>query len=435
MSRRGRGTYDPRCLPVVGAELLARTAVDGLRRVLSLERLEPLIGFSRQTIWRHIPKQRSKAERTDAAGKVVEAIAASLCDMEAMAVRDNVHQGMALYNAAMKQGVSLEAFYNAAFLKNFTDSFRGSGFVAGMLIHAAAASASPVYDAGPPRSEADQKLAHTLLALRRDFYRQMTDDFVDLLVLAMQESGRRPKHPFSSTDICIAIHALHDGLVQRRLLDPDSVHPDFAARALTAIAFAMTEEGRLAGVLDDPRAPTHPEQKPRYQSLVEATIKAYSVSSSPLDVEILKLAGESVQVLNYLFESRTDLLDSSLRGLLGGVSEAVQSIGPDYPNLFVAEVLKCIADAAQLNRNLFAAAGEHPTLRRDNYVVAQLVGSIARCLSLDPTANAHALAENLVDFAMKGDVNAVNALLQAARLEPIPRPTTGSASAPDGTDD
>lgn len=148
---------------------------------------------------------------------------------------------------------------------NVDNQFRSLGCPVGWILHAAAMTASPVWERDTPLRGDDRKLAEALLEIRFRFYDRMADDLLQLMVASMSLINRRPRRGMDPRQLLAILHSMIDGAVLRRFIQPDVFDSRMIGEAVYALALAFPEDGTLS----DPRRPATGEGSALFDAMLE----------------------------------------------------------------------------------------------------------------------------------------------------------------------
>jgi len=401
-----------------GIEVLARDGARAVAEVVNTASVGRRVGKTSKVIG-----DAFRSPSRDAGVRLARRVVEHLCDMTSSGVRDNIDLGIELYGKALNQHLldgewDAEALFELGLLQNFHDTFKGQGFIAGIMVHAAAAAVSEPVQTPPGISPRDKEFARHALRERASFYREMTVAFLPLLTAALEEMGRRPREGQSLESICVAIHALHDGLALRRIIEPESVTPEAAAKTLIALGYALTEPGSIV----DERTPEGVGDRQKFARLVRATIDLYRHSSSVTEVEVARRARVARRTADQMFGSYAGLVDSAVRSRVGAFAHAFDIVGPRHAEIFIPRFMHWLYSAAYENPNLFAASRGLRESLDGKSVLSEIAESLARALR-DVVKNVTPAAENLIaiaiDSALVGDEGELQKAIAGIGLTPF----------------
>jgi hypothetical protein len=204
------------------------------------------------------------------------------------------------------------------------------------------------------------RTAEALCELRRAFYKDLSDRYVDSLRTVLLDLGRRPKPGYDEAAVLGLIHTFFNGAVLRHLVDPDAF-PE-GGRTVGEAALAMLE-GLTEPDLPSVEAGTDADLPTRVRGECVRQLLERPRSGSPgpeaLDELVERLAeslGQERDEVRSAFEaaypSIADVWDAALRHLLQRRVEQVWLLHEGYPG----------AVLMKLARNLLHAQREHPVL-------------------------------------------------------------------------
>lgn len=243
----------------------------------------------------------------------------------------------------------------AAFERYVRGNFEVSSRIVGLMLDAAAVTASPLW-AGPVSVRPEQaELARRVLEARQRTLRSMTAELRWVLHDGMSALQRRPR-PGYSLDLILALaHSLIDGAVIQMLIDPERMTIAELTDAAFLFAMALTEDGSMV----DPRLPPAGPSRSMFTALVDEADRRWSADRAPLDPAMVAEAVECPQELaDLLFPRVADLADSVVR------RRTIAAGSTDGPPIAAQHVLKAalhrLAEAAETIPHVIALTATLP---------------------------------------------------------------------------
>lgn len=416
-------TLDPTlprdAVAAAGRQRLLRHGIDALRSQLNASVLARESPVSKDTAYRVF--------RADETGEgVTDAIIAAV----ATAVEDWTHEGydaalgdaMAAFQASASRSDDTASHIIAALEATFEAQFRSPGVPTGWMLEAPALTASRAWKGDAPAADG-VAVARTILESRRALYERTTEKLVGLARVAMSELGRRPRPGVDLRSVVVMTHALLDGAILRRLLDPDAVPAELVARTMFQVWMANSEPGPDA----DPRKPDDDHDRALFDRLLD---EAAGLWQAGTDVTVDAAAAQAAVApgdATRLFPEVGDLADSLVRarvaggGFTGVGPEAGQTEARKHVLVLVTE-LQRLRDLADALPHAVAAAQAHPPVRSTSFT-DDLIDHHTRVIErLGLTAHPQELVEDLVRFAVQGEAGwpSVMALLRTIGHRPDP---------------
>jgi hypothetical protein len=330
--------------------------------------------------------------------------------------------------AAFGDAVAAERPFEAALVEamaaDIEAQFSSLGGPVGWIFHAAAITASPAWKGGGELSEDDRRLAEELLAIRAQFYENMSDTLLPILVAAMSLIGRRPRRGLDPSQILAVLHAMVDGTVLRRYIDPSALDSTLVAEAMYAVAFAFTEEGALV----DPRRPQDPEGQRTFDRMVACAATSWLDDTSRTIETTATEAGVAAEAARLMFPSVADLADSVIWTQVLGAGPLTSSIelGEDGSTRPGAELAMTFGLLRRLRETADTLPGAHAVIRADRPrlgigIRTQLereVAEVLRCYC--PGVEPGVTAVELVTAALAGEAgwSTVSSLMRVLDRRP-----------------
>jgi hypothetical protein len=402
---------------VAGRDRLLVHALDGLRAQLNASTLSRESPVSRDTAYRVFRGDPGGGTVTD---RIVAAVAEAANDTAWGGYDLVLNQILANFAASIQSGSDPTNTMIEAFGAAFDGQFLSPGFPVGWILQACALTASSAWQGEPPASQDDLDLGRKLLDARRDYYEWVTDRLVAFFTVALSEHGRRPRPGLDPRPIVALMHALCDGAVLRRTIEPEAFSTELVAEAMYLLWMVLTEQGPA----QDPRKPEDERSQQLFDRLVAAGGELWQERPDITVDDAAKAASVPPEAATLLFPDIGDLADSFIRA---------QVVGGGFPDLgpvpdpsearqrlpaLVAE-LRRLRDLADSNPHAVAATRDHHPTRSKPFV-EDFIGTEARLVdALDATAQSDQLVRDLVSFACQGTPGwaSVVALLRTINVE------------------
>lgn len=394
---------DPRrALIDAGRRRLVTDGIDALRGLLNASALSKGAPLSRDTAYRVFRTSRRSESVVDA---IVGAVAEAAHDLTWAGAAEAQAAAVEAYATNVNAGNDARTTALDAFRATFAAQFRSPGLPATWLLQAAALTTSEAWEGDPP-GPGNVELGRRLLAQRRDFYQRMEQQLDGFVALAGSELGLRPRRGVDAPTIVRVLHAFLDGAVLRRLIDPDAMPPDLAARAMLALIEALGETGPA----DDPRRPDDDRGQDVFNRLLDAAAVLWRDAADLPDLTVDRVAEAATvapDAAHLLFPGIGDLADSVLRAhvIMGGFVD----LGPFADETRARQHIPALAselgrlrDLADRAPQAVATAAAHPP-NRSKAFVDDFVDNESRIVELLGTTNRpEQLVSDLFTFAATG---------------------------------
>jgi hypothetical protein len=394
-----------------GRHRLLTHAIDGLRSQLNASVLAAESPVSRDTAYRVFRGDGTGESVTDA---VVAAVAGAANDPSWNGFELAHGDALAAYQASLDAGDDDSARWCATLAAVFEAQFRSVGNPVGWTLQAAALAASPAWQGEPPAADGVD-LARTILAARRAHYQVMTDQFVEIAQVAMSDLGRRPRADVDPRGMVVLSHALLDGAMLRRFIEPEAVPPALVAEAILQLWLSFSEQGGF----DDPRRPDDERGRRLFDRLLDGAADLWSASPQITVDAAAERAGVPVEAAALLFPDVGDLADSLMRARvvgggfvdLGPVPDACEA--RQHLPVLVSE-LQRLRDLADAIPYAVAASRLHRPVRSKPFADDFADNEGRAVAPLVRASHARQLVEDLLCFAGQGSPGwaSVEALLR-----------------------
>lgn len=400
---------DPRDdIVAAGLQRLLAHGIDGLRALLNASALSRDSSFSRDTAYRVFRDDRRVDGVTDA---IIAAVAAATSGWSETSYDAAQGKALAAYQVAASGGADGVTSVIAALEAVFDAQFASPSLAVGWLLDAASLTASPAWQGEPP-PPGDVPVAQAIRECRQALYRRRAEQLVVLAQIVMSELGRRPRAGVDPRDVVVLTHAMLDGAILRRIIEPDAVPAALFAEGLYRLWLGFSEPGTHV----DPRRPDGERDRRTFDLLLDGAAELWRVSVPGIPVPLplpvtVATAAERASVppeeAARLFPDVGDLADSLLRARVVGGGFIDVSAEPDATEsrqhvLVLVSQLQRLRDLADSLPNAVAAArGHRPT--RSQPFLDDLVDNHSRVVgALGLASHPRDLVEDLVRFAAEG---------------------------------
>lgn len=420
---------DPRDdIVAAGLQRLLAHGVDGLRALLNASVLSRDSSYSRDTAYRVFrDDRRGGGDRvTDA---IITAVAAATSEWSEDSYDAAQGRALAAYQASATQGADGVTSVIAALEAVFDAQFGSPSLAVGWVLDAAVLTASPAWKGDPP-PPGDVEVARAVLEHRKVLYQRRAEQLVVLAHIVMSELGRRPRAGVDPRDVVVLTHAMLDGAILRRIIEPDAVPATLFAEGLYRLWLAFSEPGTHV----DPRRPDDERDRRTFDLLLDGAAELWRVSVPsvpvplPVPVTVDAAAGRASvppEAAARLFPELGDLADSLLRARVVGGGFIDVSAEPDATEsrqhvLVLVSQLQRLRDLADSLPRVVAAARKHPPTRSRPFL-DDLVDNHSRVVgALGLAPHPRDLVEDLVRFAAQGTPGwvPVTALLKTIGYRP-----------------
>lgn len=345
-----------------GRRRLLTHGVEGLRSQLNASVLARDSSVSRDTAYRVFRDDWSVAGVTDA---IVAAVADATNEWSRVGYDAALGEAVAAYQATVRAGGDTADALIATLEAVFEAQFRSPGNPAGWALVGPALTASPAWKGDPPL-QAGVEVAEAILQARREHYDTVTDQLVALARVAMSELGRRPQAGVDLRSVVVMTHALLDGAIVRRFIDPEAVPARLFAETLFRMWVAFSEPGSY----DDPRKPDDDRSRELFDRLLDGAAELWRTGADVTVDAAAEQASVPPEAARLLFPGLGDLADSLVRArVVGGGFADLENLEPsegadERQHLVVLETqLRRLRELADALPGAVAAAWAHPPTR------------------------------------------------------------------------
>lgn len=399
-------------LVAAGRARLLHHALDALRSQLNASQLSRDAPVSRDTAYR-VFRDRDHESVTDA---IVAAVAQAANDPTGRDTDAVLEHAIEAYTAGINAGHDPAYAWKLSMEALFEAQFTSARQPVGWLLQATALTASSAWRGdGPPTSPHDMELGRAVLAARRSLYETITERWQDVIVLAMSDNGRRPRHGLDPRSMVVLLHSLFDGLTLRRFIEPGSVPPDLAAEAMYLLYLALTE----AGPHDDPRKPDDDRNQQTFDRLLEAAARLWQEQGEVTVDAAVAEADVPAEAAYPLFPAMGDLVDSLVRARVVGGGFPDLDTPLDEANarrhlVGMVRQLRRVRDLADELPHAMAASQAHRPTRSPSFADDFVDNARHVIQALAGMPHPDRLARDLLTFASQGSPgwDAVTALLR-----------------------
>lgn len=409
----GLDQTDPRdAVIAAGRERMLTHGIDALRSQLNASVLSAVSPVSRDTAYRVFRDDRGYRHPSDA---IVAAVSRAAHDPAWGAHYDAIRSALAADLDDARDLDDTVAKVKGALQANFEHQFSSASTPVTWLLQVAAFTGSPAWKGDPPAPDGAD-LAAELLDHGRESYGKMTEHLVNVLTLVMSKVGRRPRQGVAPEVIVTLLHALHDGAILRRMVDPDSVDPELVAEAMYRLAETFTEQGAHL----DPRRPDDQRSLGIFDRVLDAARTLWCSRAEITVDEAAEHAGVPSEAAALLFPSVGDLADSLVRARVVGGGFADLGPVPDDAEVvehlltLITELRSLCAFADELP-HVVAVTRTTPPVRSASFADDLVDNESLVVATLGVTPDAARLVRDLVTFASQGSAGwpIVEALLRS----------------------
>lgn len=403
---------DPRdAVLAVGLQRLLTHGMEGLRSIVNASALAREAPVSRDTAYRVF-----RRDGHETVGDAVLVAVTHAAHDPAWGFDQVVGEALAAYQASLTEGAGPAERLLAALEATVEGQFKRPVLPVTWMLQAAAFTASEAWEGEPP-PDSEAKVAEQILAERKTFYDDATENLTMFLQQSLSDMGRRPRPGYDAKSIVILLHALLDGLVVRRFLDPESMSPRQAAEALFQLGLALSEQGSA----DDPRKPTDEHGQQIFDQMLRAALELWQQDPSASVEAVAAKATVAEDSATVLFPSVGDLADSLLRFRVAGAGFLPTSPATARQHLpGMVSQLERLRDLADNAPHAITLARAHAPVASsqfvDDYVNHQ--GQLVEFLGVTPQPRQ--LVRDMYEFASQGTPgwSTVVALLRAIGYDP-----------------
>jgi hypothetical protein len=382
-----------------GRRRLLQHAVDALRSQLNASMLSGESSIARDTAYRAFRRDSSGEKVSDA---IIAAVVQAAEEWDQEGYRAALEDAIDAYHASVVADDDVASNLKAALRAAFTAQFRSPGVPTGWVIQAAALTASEAWEGDPPAPE-DVAIAQVILDIRRHTYQAITDQLVGLAHVAMSDLGRRPAAGADLRAVVTLTHALLDGAVLRRFLEPDAMPGELFAEGLYRLWVAFSEPGSY----DDPRRPHDEDGRRLFDAVLAEAAELWRTQEEVSVEEVAEQALVPVDAALQLFPTVGDLADSLVRTRV--VAGGFPRLGPAPDRTAARQQLVVLVGQLQRLRDLadavphaVAASWAHrPTVSRP-FVEELVDNEVSAIQALDLADHPRDLVDDLVRFAARG---------------------------------
>jgi hypothetical protein len=391
-------------------------SIEALRSILNASSLSADVDISRDTIYRIFrdddppsPRKHPQSSATSrSSDAIVRAVATASHQPEWSDSDESFGRVASVFQEAMARELSLEEALREVMADNIDNQFASPGDPLGWIFHAAAITASPAWRGERTLSPRDEALALEILAIRRDYYRQLDADLTQMMMAGLSLMGRRPRRGMDPEQLLALVHSLFNGGVLRRLIEPDVFDSHLLAEAALAVALAFSEEREL----HDPRRPGTPAEDEDFYRMLSCASADWPDESARTVERTADEAGVSPEEARLLFPTVADLADSLVwaRVLGGGlfsdrqlqVSDPEISSGIPPEVAYLSGMLRLVRDVCEeLPGAVAVLAATRATVGLG--IREELVREAAEILRRNlPSVNPSVTANELVSAAFSG---------------------------------
>jgi len=333
---------------IVGAGLdsMLSSPMAMLRSLLNASSLSTKTGMSKDTTYRLF-----QAGNRSASDAIVEEVAAAATRPEWSGFVASAEQIATAFQDCVEQELPFGEAIVAAMAANAEAQFHSPGGPVGWIFHAAALTASPLWQGDKELSDEDRALAERLLGIRARFYERMAGDLLQFMIASMSLINRRPRRGMDPRQLLALMHSLIDGAVLRRYIEPEIFDNRMIGEAVYALALAFSEEGTLS----DPRRPAAADAEALFDAMLERAAISWDATSGRTVDSTAREAGVALETAHLLFPSLADLADAVVwSGVLGGGSLIERdalirsgSSGPGTELALILGLLRRLRDVAE----------------------------------------------------------------------------------------
>lgn len=376
-----------------------RHAVDALRSQLNASMLSAESSIARDTAYRAF-RDDGSAERVS--DSIITAVVRAAEEWDQQGYKVALEDAIDAYQASVVADDDVASTLKATLRAAFAAQFRSPGVPTSWVIQAAALTASDAWEGEPPSPE-DVDTAQAILEVRRHTYQAITDQLVGLAHVAMSELGRRPGAGWDLRSVVVLTHALLDGAVLRRFLEPDAMSGELFAEGTYRLWLAFSEPGSY----DDPRRPEDEDERRLFDAVLVVAAELWRTRAEVSADVVADQASLPIDPVRRLFPEVGDLADSLLRSRV--VAGGFAQLGPDADRtaarqhvLVLVGQLQRLRDLADTHPHAVAASLAHPPTRSRPFLDDLVDNEVRAIETLGLAEHPRDLVEDMVHFAAQG---------------------------------